>query len=353
MASPTLIFNIGDAVAVEGVIELGYLERFDVEKGWVVRENCIDGLSRTYNVPPTMMKRAMFKSASGDGFLIVPNELSASWKQPLSISFELEVARSSRVRCFHCNEPIEKGVVKAGAKTVMYVYHGCKNINISIDWFHVGCFPVLQSNMNVSCAEYDLLEEEQRRELETRIELAQSKWKACRVEIFKSKNLILNRQQKFERVGDVITESRLQFKVPRPFAEAARNAVSGQVQKFKREVFRTGAALECPATGKTMTTSECHIHHQYPHSFRDIVKLFILRSGIENIEELRVVGSEFKDYSLRRSFSDFHKRHARLVAVHPDSNATIPRRPRVGTVISSSADVSGTLTRTEPASPIE
>lgn len=231
MFSSTLIFDVGDATRVKNVIEKGYLEEFDDQKGWLVRDGCEESPSYHF-VPPIILERATARECDHGKPFLVPNEYSATWKQPLSLTFECEVAKSSRVQCSECLMPIVKGEWKAGKKTIVYVYKN-KSIATSVCWHHLQCFPILSSNFDLSDGGFDSVP----CWFKSRIQEATEKWKRTKIEPFHERH-ISEPSRASEKANMTIGSDPLDFVVPAPVAAAARNAVARQVLAFKTRQFQ-------------------------------------------------------------------------------------------------------------------
>lgn len=69
-------------------------------------------------------------------------------------------------------------------------------------------------------------------------------------------------------------------------ARAARKAEARQIFDYKTRLFENAEELECPASSNKISFANCHIHHQYPFSFHDILKRYLALTGVKDIENL-------------------------------------------------------------------
>jgi hypothetical protein len=102
--------------------------------------------------------------------------------------------------------------------------------------------------------------------------------------------------------------------------EAFRNAISDQTIEYKEQYFDGHLEAACEATGEIMTRTQCHVDHESP-TFDQLVKQFF---GDDPQVEMFDDGLlwHIADENVRREWSEYHKKNAKLRCTTSSFNLT-------------------------------
>lgn len=91
-----------------------------------------------------------------------------------------------------------------------------------------------------------------------------------------------------------------------------------QILSFRNRAFGGRARMPCAITGKLVTVEESHIDHRPPHTFVELVRLFMEERGL-TWEDIKVVSTTdgrtfdtLADVMLAFAWVSFHQKHAVL-----------------------------------------
>ena len=331
--------SIGDAITPVSLKEYfqpyGYLNCYHrAIKKWEVKktDNCIEYLS------PHELRHAVQSDRSK--FTLFSNQFDPGWKKLLNINFNLRKAKSNRISCKCCDSTINKGIVTAGITRISWI-SSTKQLNNTTQWFHLECFPHEECYINIPSLFDD--------------------HNTCKddIEAFRDANVLAKRSQFSTESKDLMnSSSHSSMQLPEPsftpvirslfdaveaekdnngisdrwpqFQLTCRNTVNTQIREFRDKFFyETSSSLSsssssksavCPISGKSINTTNSHVHHQFPLAFVDIVKLFS-KLYPEIYEKAKISScNEFVSYEVRKIFYTFHAEKARLIVVHADEN---------------------------------
>lgn len=112
---------------------------------------------------------------------------------------------------------------------------------------------------------------------------------------------------------------------------ALRSAVADQIIVFKRNAFLQQPVV-CPETGETLTWEYCHVDHQAPNTFDQLVDEW-LRSEKINLESVEISPSRDNSFTRaltnemqRQSWLRFHEQRKQLRLLSPCANLSIAKR---------------------------
>lgn len=117
----------------------------------------------------------------------------------------------------------------------------------------------------------------------------------------------------------------------REVLSAMRAAVFPQILSFKSNFFFNEKTRTCEVTGVPISYSDCHIDHQAPYTFDQIVTTWMQRKGI-NFEQIRVRTSMdgtptvIVDTELESEWQAYHEQNANLRAVSIKANLSILKK---------------------------
>lgn len=115
---------------------------------------------------------------------------------------------------------------------------------------------------------------------------------------------------------------------------ALREAVSGQMIKFREEVFDGKEYALCPLTNQQLTRQQVHVDHVYPQTFSQLVKDWSAQEEI-NLDTVPLekstdgkIGRKINDAYVVESFQWYHQKHARLQTIEKHINIAMSNKPR-------------------------
>jgi hypothetical protein len=90
-------------------------------------------------------------------------------------------------------------------------------------------------------------------------------------------------------------------------------------------------SIQCLLTGEDVGIDNCHVDHVHPHTFEKLATDWLAASGF-NLTLVKLgpspdgYGVELIDPEQRRSWTDFHRRHARLRILSRHANLSEARK---------------------------
>ena len=230
--------------------------------------------------------------------LLVGNIFDPTWKSLVAVDSSVSIAKSGRTLCEICRLRISRGEHRLKHVRSWYV-STTKRINNRTWWYHLSCRelpPVLLDSIPYCVGNVNKLQH-------------------VPFDCDSDKGLSQITSSTFRMKSSSQNENTI-----RGISLACRNVISREVNSFKENYLASGKD-SCPISGEKLDLKNAHVHHQYPHSFHDIVLGFIENYNFVN--NASISGGEFLDYDVRYLFADFHRKMARLLVVHPISNLSV------------------------------
>ena len=108
--------------------------------------------------------------------------------------------------------------------------------------------------------------------------------------------------------------------------EALRRAIEDQILEFRANAFAQGQVILCPFRGIPITEASCHVDHEPPQTFVNLVDAWLASEGLQ-IGDLLItppadnqIVTEMIDEFQRSSWQLFHRENARLRLLSPLGN---------------------------------
>mmetsp|Transcript_6886 Transcript_6886/g.14050 ORF Transcript_6886/g.14050 Transcript_6886/m.14050 type:complete len:379 (+) Transcript_6886:86-1222(+) len=185
-----------------------------------------------------------------------------------------EAAKSGRSRCGACGELIPKGDVRVGVRRWSRFRSKSEHFFLATKWYHEQCDPSTRESTIAACGKVP-----------------------------------------------VVTAS---------FTAAARNAVRGDILKFREGAFSDGNPL-CPISGKALTQETSHVHHFGPEDFKSIVDSFVKEKLLDSTRLSFTSDHQFCDGALENEFREYHRNKSKFLLVHKTVNlSTLKKNPTLG-----------------------
>lgn len=109
---------------------------------------------------------------------------------------------------------------------------------------------------------------------------------------------------------------------------AFRDAISGQIDRFRDRAFGENEKIPCAISGDLITKELSHVDHI--NFFSDLMNQFLDLKGHPEVEIVpgeKGISPKIADLVLRREWQDYHKEHAQLRVVLWRKNLTRGRNP--------------------------
>lgn len=111
--------------------------------------------------------------------------------------------------------------------------------------------------------------------------------------------------------------------------KAFRYTIKPQVDAFRAKVFNNKRYLKCEVLGINFSKVTCHIDHQPPLQFNDLLNDFLIENSL-NIQDIEVknlngIFSILKDKKLSEKWEEYHLNNAKLRPIHRAANLSQKR----------------------------